>query len=361
MAGVTERAAQRVKDVPAYRPGRPSPGPAAGKLSSNEAPLGPSPQVRAAVAEAVATANRYPEQGVALDALARYAGFAPEQLIMTNGSDELCYLVANLLLGPGRVAVVGDPCYQIDATASLLSGASLRRVPLLADGGHDLEAMARASVGASVVWLPSPHNPTGAACDPAELAGFMAQVPEDCLIVLDEAYRAFSDPELRPDVQDLLAARPNLLVQRTLSKDWALAGLRVGYGLGPPALVGALARARPPFSVNSLALAAIEAGAASEQWRAMSVAMVRQERSRLQGALSSLGARYFPSQANFVTARLDLAQLGPALAASGTVVRPGADLGIPGWARISIGWPPQMAVLRATLYAVLGPDSEPGQ
>jgi histidinol-phosphate aminotransferase len=109
-----------------------------------------------------------------------------------------------------------------------------------------------------------------------------------------------------------------------------------------------------------VALAAIEAGAASEQWRAMSVAMVRQERSRLERALGSLGARYFPSQANFVTARLDLGRLGPALAASGTVVRPGADLGIPGWARISIGWPPQMAILRATLYAVLGPVTTSG-
>ncbi len=311
------------------------------------------------MAQALASVNRYPEQGRALDALARYVGFGPERLIMTNGSDELCYLVSNLLLGPGRVAVVGEPCYQIDATASLLSGASLRRVPLLPDGGHDLEAMAKACVGASVVWVPSPHNPTGAACDPAELADFMARVPPDCLIVLDEAYRAFSDPELRPDVGALLASRPNLLVQRTLSKDWALAGLRVGYGLGSVALVEALSRARPPFSVNSMALAAIEAGAASEQWRAMSVAMVRQERSRLEHALGSLGAGYFPSQANFVTAQLDLGRLGPALAASGTVLRPGADLGIPGWARISVGWPPQMAILRATLHSVLGTATTP--
>jgi histidinol-phosphate aminotransferase len=153
---------------------------------------------------------------------------------------------------------------------------------------------------------------------------------------------------------ELLASHPNLLVQRTLSKDWALAGLRVGYGLGSAPLVGALSRARPPFSVNALALAAIEAGAASEHWRAMSVAMVRQERSRLESALSAVGAEYFRSQANFVTARLDLERLGTALAASGTVVRPGADLGIPGWARISIGWPPQMAVLRGALYSVLG-------
>ncbi len=280
-------------------------------------------------------------------------GLAADRLILTNGSDELCYLVANLLLGPGRVAVVGDPCYQIDATASLLSGATLRRVPLLADGGHDLEGMARASVGASVVWLPSPHNPTGVACDPAQLGHFLGEVPEDCLVVLDEAYRAFMGPDMRPDVMPLMAAHPNLLVQRTLSKDWALAGLRIGYGLGPVPLIEALSRARPPFSVNAVALAAIEAGAASEHWRAMSVALVRQERSRLQSALGSLGAKYFDSQANFVTAQLDLGRLAPALAASGTVVRPGADLGLPGWARISIGWPPQMADLRGALFAVL--------
>jgi histidinol-phosphate aminotransferase len=212
--------------------------------------------------------------------------------------------------------------------------------------------MARASAGASVVWLPSPHNPTGVACDPAELGHFLAQVPEDCLVVLDEAYRAFSGTEVRPDVLGLLASHPNLLVQRTLSKDWALAGLRVGYGLASTALVDALTRARPPFSVNSLALAAIQAGAASEDWRAISVALVCRERARLERALGSLGVEYFPSQANFVTARLDLERLGPALAASGTVVRSGADLGIPGWVRISIGWPPQMAVLRATLYSV---------
>jgi histidinol-phosphate aminotransferase len=339
--------------VPAYHPGRPSPGPGAGKLSSNEAPLGPSPTIRAALAASLSTVNRYPEQSRAAEALAGYAGVTADRLILTNGSDELCYLVANVLLGPGRVAVVGEPCYQIDATASLLSGATVRRVPLRPGGGHDLPAMATASAGASVVWLPSPHNPTGAACDPAELGRFLDDVPEDCLVVLDEAYRAFSDEKMRPDALHLLARHPNLLVQRTLSKDWALAGLRMGYGLASAPLVEALSRARPPFSVNALALAAIEAGAASEPWRAMSVALVRQERARLENALSLLGVEYYPSQANFVTARLQLERLGPALAASGTVVRSGADLGIPGWARISIGWPPQMAMLRSALYSVL--------
>ena len=352
MVGVATRAAERVAEVPVYRPGRPSPGPDAGKLSSNEAPLGPSPEIRAALSASVARVNRYPEQARAVDALAQYVGTSPDRLILTNGSDELCYLVATLLLGPGRVAVIGEPCYQIDATASLVSGASLRRVPLQA-GGHDLAAMARAAKGASVVWLPSPHNPTGVACDPAPLSAFLAAVPEDCLVVLDEAYRAFSDPGVRPDVASLLDRHPNLLVQRTLSKEWALAGLRISYGLASASLVAALARARPPFSVNVQALAAVEAGIASEAWRAMSVDRVRHERAVLEKSLGRLGVQYFPSQANFVTAKLDLELLGPALAQTGTVLRSGADLGIPGWARISIGWAPQMASLRRVLSCQL--------
>jgi len=362
MAGVTEQAAQRLAHVPAYSPGRPSPGPMAGKLSSNEAPLGPSPAVRTALAAASGTVNRYPDQGRALAALATYLDMPTEQVILTNGSDELCYLVATVFLGPGRAAVVGQPCYQIDATASVLSGATVRAVPLRA-GGHDLEAMAKACIGASVAWLPSPHNPTGVACHPLELEHFVAQVPEDCLVVLDEAYRAFADAELRPDIGRLLQRHPNVLVQRTLSKDWALAGLRTGYGLASRPLVQLLSRARPPFSVNSLALAAIEAGVASEQWRAMSVARVRQERARLEDALTMLEIEHFPSQANFVTARLDLDGFGPALAAGGIVVRSGADLGLPGWARISIGWAPQMAVLRSTLYSRLGAGAttDPGR
>jgi histidinol-phosphate aminotransferase len=303
--------------------------------------------------------NRYPEPAQAVDALAHYAGTSPDRLILTNGSDELCYLVATLFLGPGRVAVVGEPCYQIDATASLVSGASLRRVPLRG-GAHDLGAMVEAAKGAAVVWLPSPHNPTGVACGPEQLSAFLADVPEDCLVVLDEAYRAFTDPQVRPDVGDLLARHPNLLVQRTLSKDFALAGLRVGYGLASAPLVEALSRARPPFSVNVLALAAIEAAVESGPWREMSIDRVRHERGRLEQALGRLGAEYFPSQANFVTARLDLGMLAPALAASGIVVRSGADLGLPGWARISIGWAPQMAVLRSVLYSRLGTGEATG-
>jgi histidinol-phosphate aminotransferase len=338
----------RLRYIPAYRPGRPGPGPASGKLSSNESPFGPAPAVRAAIADVAALVGHYPDEYQARAVLAALAGVPPSAILLTNGSDELCYLLASVFLAPGRVAVLGDPPYQIDATASLLAGATLSRVPLRG-GAHDLDAMAAAARHAAVVWLPSPHNPTGTAVPPADLAAFLRQVPEDCLVVLDEAYRAFADPVYQPDIGSLLAAHPNLIVQRTLSKDWALAGLRVGYALAAPALVEVLARARPPFSVNSVALAAIEGSAQAGAWHAMTVARVREQRSRLADELGRLGVEHFPSQANFIAARLDAGLVGPPLAAVGLAVRPGADLGLPGWVRISIGWAPPMAILRAAL------------
>jgi histidinol-phosphate aminotransferase len=363
---LAEIADARLRGIPGYRPGRPSPGPAAGKLSSNESPLGAAPPVRAALAAAAASGavSRYPDEQRARRLLAAHAGVEPSRILLTNGSDEFCYLLASVFLGPGRVAVLGDPPYQIDATASLLAGATLRRVPLHragpGRGAHDLAAMAAAAAGAAVVWLPSPHNPTGAAADPAGLAAFLAEVPADCLVVLDEAYRAFADPGRRPDVPGLLARHPNLVVQRTLSKDWALAGLRAGYALADPELITSLARARPPFSVNALALAAIEAGVGAQAWRDMVVARVREQRSILQAELARLGVEHFPSQANFVTARLDPDAVAGALAGAGLVVRSGADLGLPGWVRISIGWAPQMAVLRRALRTLAG-QAGPGQ
>jgi histidinol-phosphate aminotransferase len=365
----------RLRRVPRYRPGQPSPGPAAGKLSSNESPFGPAPAARAAVATAAAAVSHYPDERRARQILAAHAGTEPSRILLTNGSDEFCYLLANVFLGPGRVAVLGDPPYQIDATASLLAGATLRRVPLHRaglngaghhgaghyGGSHDLAAMAAAAADAAIVWLPSPHNPTGGAVGPAELAAFLAEVPDDCVVVLDEAYRAFADRERQPDVRELLDRYPNLVVQRTLSKDWALAGLRAGYALGDPDLIASLARARPPFSVNALALAAIEGSAGADAWRAMVVARVREQRSILQAELTRLGIEYFPSQANFVTARLDPGAVAGALAGSGLVVRPGDDLGLPGWVRISIGWAPQMAVLRRALRKLAPGKLAPGK
>ncbi len=352
---LARRLAARLEGVAPYRPGRAAAGgPASGKLSSNESPFAPSPSVQAAMAAAAGSVHRYPDQRRAHEALARHLGVEPDRLVLTDGSDELCHLVASLVLGPGTAAVLGDPCYSIDASVSLVAGAELRRVPLV-KGDHDLAAMAVAAAGASVVWLPTPHNPTGVAVDPAALDPFLDAVPPDCLVVLDEAYRAFAEPDRLPDALGLLERHDNLLVQRTFSKDAALAGLRLGYAIASPVLAEALSRIRAPFSVNSVGLAALEAWLADPSWHEMTLARVREERARLEAHLDRLGIERYPSSANFVTARIDHARLAAPLAAAGLAVRAGEDLGLPGWVRISVGWAPAMARLRAVLSEVAAP------
>ena len=363
------RALEKVAAVAAYRQGRSAQGAgAAGKLSSNESPFGPPPAVRAALSAASENLNRYPEEGPVLEQFATYLGIDVDRLVFTNGSDELCYLLARLVLDDAPVqngtrrqgfTVVGDPCYQIDATASTLAGAPIVRVPLI-DGAHDLPTMARAArEGATLVWLPSPHNPTGLAVGHEELVAFLDGVPGDCLVVLDEAYGGFTRGDDPAATLTLNEGRPNLLVQRTFSKDWGLAGLRVGYAFGDAPLIGALRRARPPFSVNSLALAAVSAAIGCDDWRASLVSRIVNERALLESTLEELGVAFFPSEANFVTCALPFPDLRDALAAEGLAVRNGADLGLPGWTRITIGWAPQMAALRDVLrrnVAMWGPE-----
>jgi histidinol-phosphate aminotransferase len=353
------RALQKVAAVPAYRQGRSAQGGgSAGKLSSNESPFGPPPAVRAALSAASENLNRYPEEGPVLEQFATYLGIDVERLIFTNGSDELCYLLARLVLNDGSdqdgtcrqgFAVMGEPCYQIDATASTLAGAPIVRVPLI-DGAHDLATMARvARQGATLVWLPSPHNPTGRAISHEELVAFLDEVPGDCLVVLDEAYGGYSRCNDSSATLTMNEVRPNLLVQRTFSKDWGLAGLRIGYAFGDAPLIGALRRARPPFSVNAMALAAVSAAIGCDEWRASLVSRIVNERALLESTLEELGVAFFPSEANFVTCALPFLALRDALAAEGLAVRNGADLGLPGWTRITIGWAPQMAALRDVL------------
>jgi histidinol-phosphate aminotransferase len=365
-----ERALEKVATVLPYRRGRTARGAGVGgKLSANESPFGPPPAVRAALLRAAENLNRYPEEDPVLDQLAAHLGIDAERLVLTNGSDELCYLLARLVLddapGPSGsrrqgFAVLGDPCYQIDATASTLAGAPIVRVPLV-NGAHDLGAMARAAgEGATLVWLPTPHNPTGVAIALEDLAAFLDDVPGDCLVVLDEAYGGFAQRHDSHATLTLGDGRANVLIQRTFSKDWGLAGLRVGYAIGDAPLIDALRRARPPFSVNALALAAVSAALECNDWRDAMVARIIAERALLESTLEELGVDFFPSEANFVTCALSFSGLRDALSPQGLSVRDGSDLGLPGWTRITVGWAPQMATLRDVLrqyVATTAPES----
>jgi histidinol-phosphate aminotransferase len=343
-----ELAQQRTTSVRGYQPGGAAVDPG-GKLSSNESPLGPSPRVRTAIATAAHQVHRYGDATPLRTALATAIGVDSDRLVLTNGSDELCYLIATLFIDPGAPVVLSDPCYQIDELVTRVARGKAVFVPLR-DGAHDLEAMAAAADGAAVVWVPSPHNPTGRAVDRDALGRFLDAVPGDCLVVLDEAYRAYVDPGCRPDTGSLLARHPNLIVQRTFSKAHAIAGLRVGYGLGAPELMAAMNRIRPPFNVNACALAAATAALSDLAWRDYGVQLVKRERERLHELLRGLGIEHYRSQANFVTIKPPrVAELHESLGNAGLTVRDGADLGLDGWVRISIGAPPRMAVLRAVL------------
>jgi histidinol-phosphate aminotransferase len=351
------RAAERLDGVPTYHPGAAPNGPLSRKLSSNEAPLGLSPRVRSALVRSLATAGRYPEESAVRAKVADSVGLRPEHVLLTNGSDELCALVTTTFLAPGDIVVLSEPAYAIDTKVSRVARARLRTVPLQA-GHHDLEGLARASHGAAVLWLPTPHNPTGTAVSSEDLARFLVNADPECLVVLDEAYRGYLAEEARPDVRPLLAAHPNLLVQRTFSKDHSLAGLRLGYGLSDPRIVELLLRVRSPFSVNTVALAAVEEALGDTAWHEMSVGQVLQERRLLEAELDSLGIEFIPSRANFVAARISHAAVADSLAAHQLTVRPGEHLGLPGWVRISIGTPQAMAVLRRVLRDTLGPHRQ---
>lgn len=348
-----DRVLARTADIPPYVGGQGPDFTGGAKLSSNEAPCGPSWRVKAAVRDVAGELHRYPSNVELRRAIARAADVGDEWVVVTNGADELCHLIAAVLIEPGGSVALSMPGYRIDEISSLSRGAVMREVPLKS-GHHDLEAMLEAARGANLVWLPNPHNPTGCSVDPDAVEWFLSELDEGCVLVLDEAYREFAEEVKRPDTIRLVREYPNLIVQRTLSKAHALAGLRVGYGIAAPALIQALRVVCPPFTNNVCAVAAATAALADRNWSDYSVARVRRERHRLEQFLASIGREFWPSQTNFVTARFgeQTAEAENALARVGVRVRNGRELGIDGWLRISVGTSPQMALVREALAGI---------
>lgn len=335
--------------VAPYQPGGAVSGEPSGKLSSNESHLGPGPAVIAAIEAIAPEAHIYRTSDGLREAIAARLGINAEQVIVTNGSDEVCYLAGAALIEAGDRVVLSDPPYRINEIVSVLNGAELARVPIR-DGAHDLDGLAAAAREAKLLWLPTPHNPTGVALAPAELEGFLDAVPERCWVVLDEAYRAFLPREQRPDAGRLLARHPNLVVQRTLSKSAGLAGVRVGFALGSAALIASLERLRAPFNVNAVALAAAEAALEHPGWGEYAVTQVRRQRREFEAFLERLGVEFWSSQTNFVSLLPRSAEAAiEALRRRGIAVRDGADLGMPGWIRVTIGSAPRMRLVRESL------------
>ena len=326
------------------------------KLASNENPRGPGPKVRAAIAEAVAELARYPDSnGFALKAaLSRRLGVAPEQLVLGNGSNDVLELVSLAFLQPGDDAVYAEHAFIVYPLATQARGARGIEVPAKAYG-HDLAAMRAAITPKTrVVFFANPNNPTGTWVPPAALEAFVASLPRDVVVVLDEAYNEYLAPADRSPSVEWIARYPNLVVSRTFSKAYGLAALRVGYGIMDAALADLLNRVRQPFNVNALAQAAALAALADADYVEESRLLNDAGLAQLCAGLEVLGVRYVPSHANFVLANVGAAgEVNAALLKQGVIVRPVANYGLPEWLRVTVGLPEENTRFLTALARVL--------
>jgi len=311
------------------------------KLASNENPRGTGPRTRAAVERALGDIARYPDgNGHELKAaLARRYGVDMAQIVLGNGSNDVLELVALAFLGPGRAAVYSQHAFAVYPLATQARGARGIVAPAK-DYGHDLEAMARAVDDETcVLWLANPNNPTGTLAAPDALEAFVRRVPERVIVVIDEAYNEYLPADLRADTVKWLKRHPNLVLTRTFSKAYGLAGLRVGYALAHPSVADVMNRVRQPFNVNSIALAAATAALEDMEFVARSYAGNLQGLRQLREGAGRLGLEFIPSYANFLTVRVGKAQdIYRRLLRRGVIVRPvGGGYELPEHLRVTVG------------------------
>ena len=350
---MTVRIRSALDTLPAYAPGRTVPG--AIKLASNELSFPTLPSVAAAIADAVADEsagiNRYPDNGTEalIGALAEHIGAPRTHVVAGNGSVALCQQLVQATAGEGDEVLFGWRSFEAYPIVTQITGATPVRVPVTSGHELDLPAMAAAITPATrLIFVCTPNNPTGTAVRRADLEAFVDGVPDDVLVVIDEAYREFDRAAETPDGLEFALTRPNVLTLRTLSKAFGLAGLRVGYAVGDPRVVTALRKVAIPFAVSSVAQAAALAALAARDELAPRWDQVVAERERVTVALRDLGYQVPPSQANFVW--LPLRERSAAFAAHTeehrVVVRAFPDAA--GGVRVTIGSPPENdAFLRA--------------
>jgi histidinol-phosphate aminotransferase len=330
------------------------------KLASNENALGPSPRAVAAAREAMAKVNLYPD-GAAFDlcqGLAAKLGVAPQELFVGNGSNELIELLVRTFVLDGEEVLTSAQSFIAYKLAANAHGRTLVEAPMKARFHYDLDALKKLlSRKTKLIFLANPDNPTGTCFPQSELLPFLDAVPKETLVVLDEAYVEFVN---MPGFQDSLALRKkytNLVVLRTFSKIYGLAGLRLGYGLARPDVVEYIDRVRAPFNVNLVAQAAGVAALGDLEHLERSRALVREERPFLAAGLASVGATVVPSQGNFILADFP-GRPGKALfedlLREGVVVRPMGGYGFPNAQRVTVGLRRENEKCLAALRKVLG-------
>ena len=313
------------------------------KLASNENPRGPAPAVRERIQGAMGELSRYPDaNGHHLkQRLAAQLDIEPNRITLGNGSNDVLELAAKITLEPGTEGLMSAHGFIVYPLAIMGCGATLVTVPAK-DYGCDLEAMlARVTDATRIVFIANPNNPTGTSVNEPELTHFLDQLPSKVWAVLDEAYAEYVDAPGYPDGRALLERYPNLIVTRTFSKIHALAGLRIGYALSSAEAADLMNRARQPFNVSSLGLAAAEAALDQTDFVAESAALNRDGLAALTAGLGQLGYPPLPSAGNFlcVDLRRDAQPVFEALLRAGVIVRTIREYGLPNHIRVSVGLP----------------------
>jgi histidinol-phosphate aminotransferase len=321
------------------------------KLASNENPLGVSPKAAVAIPRAIAELSRYPD-GSGYDlkqALSTRLGVAPECIVLGNGSNDVLEMVARAFLAPGTAAVYAQHAFAVYPLATQATGARGIEVPAR-DFGHDLDAMLRRiDRDTRVVFIANPNNPTGTFVAPGPMHAFLRQVPKGVVVVVDEAYQEYLPLELQADSVAWLREFPNLVITRTFSKIYGLAGLRLGYALAHEAVADLMNRVRQPFNANSIALAAGAAALGDADFVQRSRAANFAGMDFLTQGCKRLELSFIPSVGNFLTVRVgDGAEVFRRLLQRGVIVRPVAGYGLPQHLRVTVGSEPEnIRVLQA--------------
>ncbi|WP_163931845.1 histidinol-phosphate transaminase [Paraferrimonas sp. SM1919] len=311
------------------------------KLASNENPLGIGPRAKQAIKSAIEDLTRYPD-GSGHDlkqALAQQHGLGSDQFTLGNGSNEVLEMIFRTFVGSGDNVVYSQYAFIVYKLLTQGIGAEHREIPAQSYG-HDLEAMLAAiDVNTKLVCVANPNNPTGTFIEPQVMAGFIAAVPKQTLIVLDEAYTEYLAASERLDIAQLLNKHDNLIVCRTFSKAYGLAGLRIGYAMSSQPISSMLNRVREPFNNNTLALVAAEASLQDESYLQTSVRLNAEQMQLLEMFLQQKGIEYIPSKGNFICIKVgpQANDIYQQLLKLGVIVRPVAGYGLADYLRVSIG------------------------
>jgi len=366
MADFRELARPGVEALAPYEPGRPieevarefgiSDPDAIVKLASNENALGPSPRAVEAMRAAAARMHIYPDGGchALRQALAGLLQVTPDHVIAGNGSNELLELIGHAFMAPGTSVVISDCAFVVYRMVAECFGAETVSVPMRAFT-HDLPAMAAAiRPDTRLVIVANPNNPTSTRVTPAEVDAFMAQVPADVIVCFDEAYVELLPPAQQPDTIRYVREGRKVVVLRTFSKTYGLAGLRIGYAVAPPACVALLNRVRQPFNVSAMAQVAALAALADDAHVERTRRLVADGLAQLVAAFERLGLESVPASANFVLVRVGNGRgVFQALMRRGVIVRPMDAYGLPAYVRITVGTDAENARCVAELEAVL--------